>query len=257
MKAILMKESEVFQPLPNTPANSVLGSLLRVLRLFLDLQLLTILRHLRQQLPRWEGAVLDVGCGASPWKSLLDPRKTRYTGIDIGDAASTFAYRNKDCLHFDGRHIPFESSTFEAVLCTEVLEHVLDYSTLVSEMHRVLKPGGQIVVTVPWSARWHYIPFDYFRYSPSALKAIFEEFESIDVRPRGNDLAVTANKLLVMFARSLQLRSIASMPLLLVSPFTGLFVLLAILAAHASLALSLGSVDDPLGYTVTAQKRLR
>jgi SAM-dependent methyltransferase len=251
-----MRKSESFQPLPNTPANSLPGTALRALRLFLDLQLLTILQHLRQELPNWEGAVLDVGCGASPWKSLLNPLKTRYTGIDIGDAASTFAYQNEDCLQFDGRNIPFESSVFDAVLCTEVLEHVLDYQTLVSEMHRVLKPGGRIVVTVPWSARWHYIPFDYFRYSPSALRTIFKEFECMEVQPRGNDIAVTANKLLVMFARSLQPRSIASIAVLLVSPFTGLVVLFAILTAHASLALSFGSLDDPLGYTVTARKRL-
>jgi hypothetical protein len=54
------------------------------------------------------------GAGRGLWSLSMEisagPRKTRYTGIDIGDAASTFADWNKDCLHFYGRLIPFESS---------------------------------------------------------------------------------------------------------------------------------------------------
>lgn len=250
-----MIQAEGFQPLPNTPTNSISGWLRRALRMFLDLQLLTILRHLRGQLPFWEGTVLDVGCGASPWKYLLDPQKSHYTGIDISDASSKFAYQNRDCLYFDGRHIPCQSLSFDAILCTEVLEHVLDFQTLVSEMHRVLRPGGTILLTVPWSARWHYIPYDYFRYSPSALQSVFAEFDSVVVTARGNDVAVVANKLLVIFARSLKYRSISSIPWLLIAPITGLIALFAILAAHVSLAFGLGSTDDPLGYTVIATKR--
>jgi SAM-dependent methyltransferase len=185
----------------------------------------------------------------------MDATKTMYTGIDIGDASSRFAYENRDCTHFDGRQIPFQSETFDAILCTEVLEHVLDYQTLVNEMHRVLRPGGIILVTVPWSARWHYIPYDYFRYSPSALRSIFTEFESIVVTARGNDIAVIANKLLVTFARSLKYHSIRSIPGLLLAPATGLIALLAILAAHTTLTFHLGSAEDPLGYTVIATKR--
>lgn len=250
-----MIQAEGFQPIPNTPSNSISGRLRSTVRMFRDLQLLTILRHLRGQLPLWNGTVLDVGCVASPWKYLLDPQKTHDTGIDISDAASKFACQNRDCLYFDVRHSPCQSASFDAILCTEVLEHLIDFQTLVSEMHRVLRPGRTILVMVPWSARWHYIPYDYFRYSRGAFQSIFAEFDSVVVTARGNDVAVMANKLLVMFARSLKYRSLSSIPRLLIAPVTGLIALFAILAAHASLPFGLGSADDPLGYAVMPTKR--
>lgn len=244
---------ESFRPVPNTRSDTALGKLKFYGRMLLDLQILTIFRDIRKFMPALSGEVLDVGCGQSPYKFLLDGSRTTYHGIDIVDAQK-FDYSNPDITPFNGVDIPFEDNSFDAVVCTEVLEHVFHHARLVSEMHRVLKPGGAGLITVPWSARYHYISYDYFRYTPSALSKIFDNFSSVEVSPRGNDIAVIANKLIVLWARNLLPSSGANLfliPLWIVA-LPLLFV--CVCFAHLSMLLSFGSTADPLGYTVTVRK---
>lgn len=244
---------ESFRPVSNTRSDSVLGKLKFYGRMALDLQILTIFRDAQRFMPKLSGEVLDVGCGQSPYRFLLDRSKTNYHGIDIADAQK-FDYSNPEITPFNGVDIPFGNNSFDAIVCTEVLEHVFHHARLVSEMHRVLKPGGTGLITVPWSARYHYIPYDYFRYTPSALRDIFGSFSSVEVTPRGNDIAVIANKLIVLWARNL-LPSSGARLLLVPLWILGLPLLfLCVCVAHLSLALSFGSSDDPLGYTVEIKK---
>ena len=62
-------------------------------------------------------------------------------------------------------------------------------------MRRVLKPGGTLLATVPFSARVHYAPYDVHRFTKYALTEMFAGFEAVTIEERGNDLAVIANKL--------------------------------------------------------------
>ena len=158
--------AEKFKPISNTPPDSGIGKIKFFGRTILDLQILTIYRDLKKELPGYTGSVLDVGCGQSPYRFLLT-KGTNYFGIDIVDA-DKFDYNNPLITPFNGEDIPFENEKFDAFLCTEVLEHVEKYQRLVDEIFRVLKKGGSGIVTIPWSARYHYIPWDYFRYTPSS-----------------------------------------------------------------------------------------
>lgn len=88
------------------------------------------------------------------------------------------------------------------MMCTEVLEHVEDYQTLVNEVYRVLKPGGSAIFTIPWSARYHYIPYDYFRYTPSSLQKIFSKFKDLQIIARGTDVTAISSKLVVLYFRN-------------------------------------------------------
>ena len=194
--------SDKFKPISNTRDNSVLGQLKFYGRMLLDLQILSIYRDVKKDLPQYSGKVLDIGCGQSPYRFLLNEMQTNYFGIDIVDAEK-FDYDNSDITPFNGKDIPFEANTFDAILCTEVLEHVEHYQTLVNEMYRVMKPGAVGIVTIPWSARYHYIPWDYFRYTPSALKSIFTSFSEAKITHRGTDVSVIGNKLIVLFFRNL------------------------------------------------------
>ena len=92
--------------------------------------------------------MLDVGCGQSPYRFLLDNGTTAYTGIDIIDA-ERFDYVNPEIVPFDGEYIPFSDGHFDLVICSEVLEHVSNFQQLVDEIHRVIKDGAQVIVTVP------------------------------------------------------------------------------------------------------------
>ena len=142
-------------------------------RLLLDLQTNSIERHLRGALAGFHGRLLDVGCGNSPFRHLLDPAAAQYQGVDVA-AAAAFGYQNPDTVYYDGHVLPFPDASFDAVLCTEVVEHIPDPAETIREIHRVLKPGGLLVVTIPWSARFHYQPYDYHRYTPSMLSSLFK-----------------------------------------------------------------------------------
>lgn len=222
-------------------------------RMILDFQILTVYRDLHRLLPSFTGAVLDVGCGQSPYRHLLRHTQTTYYGIDIVDAEK-FDYKNPEVTPFNGEDIPFPDEKFDALICTEVLEHVENYQKLVNEIFRVMKKGGTGVVTIPWSARYHYIPFDYFRYTPSALKSIFRRFSEVSIRPRGSDTIAIVSKIIVLWFRNLIPKRPWDWFLLPVwialLPVLGLLVFVA----HVILWLGWGSDDDPLGYTIVVKK---
>jgi len=117
------------------------------------------------------GRVLDVGCGSKPYERLF--RVDQYVGLDI-ESAGTRARAVAD--HFyDGHRFPFGDACFDAVLCNQVLEHVFNPKEFLGEMHRVLKPGGRLVLTVPFVWDEHEQPFDYARYSSFGLRALVEQ----------------------------------------------------------------------------------
>jgi ubiquinone/menaquinone biosynthesis C-methylase UbiE len=245
--------SEKFQPISNTPPIGFTGTVKFYGRMLLDLQILTIYKDVKKELPFYKGNVLDIGCGQSPYKFLLDKSETRYFGIDIIEASS-FGYNNPDITPFDGKNIPFGDSEFDAVICTEVLEHVQEYQYLIDEIYRTTKKGASVIVTIPWSARYHYIPYDYFRYTPSSLKTMFSNFSNISIKHRGTDIAVIASKLIVIFFRGFfpnRFWKYIFLPLLILC----LPVLIAaVIIAHIAILFDIGSSEDPLGYTIILKK---
>jgi hypothetical protein len=89
---------EGFKPLSNTPPDTLLNKLKFWARLVLDFQTNTVYRHLQEFLPKMQGKVLDIGCGQSPYKDLLNSQKTQYYGLDIEEANQKFNYENKVIL---------------------------------------------------------------------------------------------------------------------------------------------------------------
>jgi SAM-dependent methyltransferase len=256
MKKTLMKGASVaedFKPIPIRVDDGRWGSFKAQARCLIDLQLLTCLRFLRPVLAQMHGSVLDVGCGEMPFRGLL-PADVRYTGIDVAQA-SEFGMRDRpDVIAFDGAHIPFADASFDNVICTEVLEHTDDPEELIGEMYRVLRPGGVLAATVPFSAREHHIPYDFHRYTRYRLAQLFDGFSDVRIVERGDDLAVVANKLVVICMRLVR-PSVGSWwrwPVLLVVAAPATVVALGI--AHASIRLGWGSKADPLGFGIVAHK---
>ena len=244
---------EGFQPISNIGPYGFGNSVKFYGRLVADFQTLTVLPHLRKVLPFFKGEVLDVGCGQSPYKFLLNKDQAKYYGIDITEA-DRFNYHNSDVTYFNGQDIPFGDEKFDGLICTEVLEHVEGYQRLIDEMYRVLKPGATGIITIPWSARYHYIPWDFFRFTPSSLKTMFSKFSEAKITNRGTDVTVIANKVIVMFIRNLMpvvtWKWILVPIWLLLTPILGLVVLMG----HCSLWFGLGTDEDPLGYTIVVKK---
>lgn len=114
-------------------------------------------------------SLLDVGCGSKPYQALR--RGFSWTGIDVTPGSQV------DFLIEENVPWPFEENSFDFVLCTEVLEHARDVEHVVSEMTRVVRVGGQILVTVPFLYPLHGLPHDYRRMTPGGLKDLFRHAE--------------------------------------------------------------------------------
>jgi SAM-dependent methyltransferase len=126
------------------------------------------------------GEVLDVGCGRKPYRELVPA--ARYVGLDV-DSPVTRALGTAD-LFYDGGKFPLADAAFDGVLCSEVLEHVFTPEVFLGEIHRVLRPGGHLLLTVPFVWDEHEQPYDFARYSSFGLRALLERtgFEIIEHR---------------------------------------------------------------------------
>ncbi|MFA5886393.1 MAG: class I SAM-dependent methyltransferase [Patescibacteria group bacterium] len=114
--------------------------------------------------------ILDVGCGSKPYASLF-PGAT-YIGIDIAGGGHFDQAKIVDKF-YNGTTIPFPDNNFDAVICTEVLEHAGDPEKLLSEIRRVLKTNGQVFLTMPLVWSEHEIPNDFRRFTRYEHKRIF------------------------------------------------------------------------------------
>jgi SAM-dependent methyltransferase len=242
--------AEKLKPIPIRRNAGMLGRLAFAARMVVDLQLLTCKRFLMPHLTEMKGSVLDVGCGEMPFRGLL-PEAARYTGLDVPAAGDFGMGRHPEIVDFDGVTIPFPDASQDHILCTEVLEHVEDPVALIAEMHRVLRPGGTLVATVPFAARVHHAPHDYHRFTRYRLVRMFPGFEGVAVEERGDDLAVIANKLVVVCMRLAKPSQPWLLPLLLLA---GPAAMLSVGLAHLSLRFGWGSKNDPLGYGIFARK---
>ena len=115
--------------------------------------------------------MLDVGCGSRPYENLF--RASRYVGLELDTPASRAA--NFADAYYDGGRFPFDDGSFSAVLCNQVLEHAFEPDHLIAEIARVLKPGGKLLLTVPFAWDEHEQPRDYGRYTSFGLAYLLEK----------------------------------------------------------------------------------
>jgi SAM-dependent methyltransferase len=92
----------------------------------------------------------------------------------------------------DVHRLPFREETFDIVLCTEVLEHLDAPDSALRELHRVLKPGGKLLLTTPFAYAIHYAPTDYWRYTRFGLGRLLRGFRVEEVRESTSDGAALA-----------------------------------------------------------------
>jgi len=244
---------EGFQPISVKPPSR--NPILFWIRCWVDLQLGTIVKHLRPAMSDLQGHILDVGAGESPWREWM-PQECLYQGIDVGNSHEYgMNIDRQEITYYDGKIIPFPKSSFDGAICIEVLEHVENPDEFVSEISRVLKKGSILLLSVPWSARRHHIPHDYHRFTRERLAKLFEEngFTHVNIRERGNDIGSIASKLVVLTIRLLKPSRTADA--VWTMPIAAIFapaVAAMLAAAHISDAIGRGSKEDPLGYFVRA-----
>jgi SAM-dependent methyltransferase len=149
--------------------------------------------------------VLDLGCGAGRFVAALRDAGAEPVGVELAEAALERARRvvpgaDLRLLEPDGS-LPLEHASVDLVWCSEVLEHVPDTAHVLLEARRVLRPGGRLLVTVPYHGRVkaaaialarfeaHFDPLgQHLRfYTRSSLAATLQAsgFEGVEVRAWG------------------------------------------------------------------------
>ena len=176
------------------------GRAARSLSDWVDLQWSLVVELLERVAPQAHGRLLDVGCGDKPYEHLFRPHVTEYLGIEheasFKATSASHAERGPDLL-YDGRHLPFEDRSFDTVLSVQVLEHTPHPAALISEMARVLKDDGVLLLSAPFQFRLHEQPHDYYRFSPHGLRVLClaAGLEVVEIHNQGSLWSVLAHKL--------------------------------------------------------------
>jgi SAM-dependent methyltransferase len=131
--------------------------------------------------------VLDAGAGGRPYKRLFNHavyHSCEYEGTYEkvrGDASI------KHTFYCDLETIPIEDNTYDAIICNQVLEHVKRPHRVLQEFRRILKPDGQLFLTVPQCHGCHMAPYNYFNFISYGLLFLLEEarFRKIAIKPLG------------------------------------------------------------------------
>lgn len=122
-----------------------------------------------------EARVLDVGAGDRPYRDLFP------AAVSFDVPGSPHAD-----LHGSLEAIPVEDASFDVVLCLQVLEHVPDPGAAVRELHRVVRPGGRVLLSTHGVYPFHPNPDDLWRWTHQGLERLFltnAEWSSVTVRP--------------------------------------------------------------------------
>lgn len=136
--------------------------------------------------------VLDLGTYSGFRKELASHRRLfqgRYYTMDLTrDEGSNAPDAVGDILR-----LPFRTASADGVLCKEVLEHVTDPAAAVAEIHRILKPGGAAMCTVPFLHPYHGLAGrlpDFWRFTEEGVHCLFSEFAQVQTARAGGAMFV-------------------------------------------------------------------
>lgn len=126
-------------------------------------------------LPNIRGRVLDLGAGMAKYKETIKKHATDYTACDVKKN------ENIDAV-CDVTNLNFPPESFDTVISTQVFEHIDNPFAVAQEIKKVLKIGGNAIITAPFMFPYHADPKDNFRFSREGLEEIFKSagFEIID-----------------------------------------------------------------------------
>lgn len=107
-----------------------------------------------------------------PYRAVIERSAACYDGLDIEPRTAGVRYT---CSVSD--MAPVADTSYDTVLCSEVLEHLADPAAALREINRVLKPGGKLILSVPFLGRLHEEPHDYYRFTKHGLICLLSAAE--------------------------------------------------------------------------------
>ncbi|MCB2089571.1 MAG: class I SAM-dependent methyltransferase [Sphingomonadaceae bacterium] len=117
--------------------------------------------HFASEHARADSVAVDFGCGNQPYRAIFEQRGLTYRGADLGDAA--------DIAILPDGQIRAPDASADIVLSFQVLEHVRDLDTYLAEAMRLLRPGGQLLLSTHGTWLYHPHPEDHRRWTRTGL----------------------------------------------------------------------------------------
>lgn len=127
-----------------------------------------LVQWLRQIQP--SETVLDIGC-ANRWTESYLPASCHYVGLDY-IATATERYNSTVDVYATATSLPLKDCSVDTVIMFDVLEHIASSSMALSEVSRVLRPGGKVLVQIPYLYPIHDAPYDYRRLTSFGLEEL-------------------------------------------------------------------------------------
>ena len=139
--------------------------------------------------------ILDYGCGVKPYEYIFSEYANKYTGADVGDNP------HAEVKIFPDKELPFKNEEFDAVLSSQVLEHVEDTEFYLGECYRLLKNNGLLFLSTHGTWQFHSAPIDVQRWTSYGLKRVIEKsgFKVMDLVPALGQLALTSQLRLTFY----------------------------------------------------------
>jgi SAM-dependent methyltransferase len=242
-----MQQVEIWQPSKFIPGKNpgrwkpnsghVYPGSLFILSVYIDLYVETIRQYA-------QGKLLDLGAGMVPFYGVYKDKVNENICIDWGNSLHTNPHL--DVVADLNQPFPLSDNTFDSILCTDVLEHIADPFAFMQETARVLKPGGNLMLMVPFFYWLHETPHDYYRYTEFALRKMCADnhLEVVELKAYGGYLEVLFDLINKGLGKS--------------KVFSKGFAVFAKLITNSRMGRKLRqktSARFPLGYVLVAQKK--
>ncbi len=138
--------------------------------------------------------LLDAGCGRGEMRHHMARQgaKVDYYGVDLGLGDETWTCRVTAVA--DLHRLPFADDSMDKAVCSQVLEHVDDPGVVLSQLARVVRPGGRVFLSVPFLWHMHQMPQDRFRFNRCTLEHMFAKVGLVpdEIRPMGGYFTAAA-----------------------------------------------------------------
>jgi len=135
-------------------------------------------KFLQKHTTLYKGDMYDLGAGESPYKDFFRQYVDQYIAVDWD---GSFHETKADIAADLNQPLPIKSELADTVVSLSVMEHLCEPQTMLNEAFRILKPGGGIILQVPWQWWIHEAPYDFFRYTPYGLSYMFAKAGFVDV----------------------------------------------------------------------------
>ncbi|MEN9407178.1 MAG: hypothetical protein RLZZ455_394 [Candidatus Parcubacteria bacterium] len=152
------------------------------------------------------GVLVDVGCGRMPYRGQIEPLVKKYIAIDSPQTSKLYRGKWKPDYFADATRLPIMTGSVDTVLLFQVLEYLENPDAALSEIHRILRKNGKLLISVPFMYPIHDVPYDLARYTDAMLTKMMKKngFTIIEFTSEGTFLEFWGQSLNVFLMKRIK-----------------------------------------------------